>query len=590
MSWKDLSLGRKLAVGFGAVLLLLLAFTFVSYKAQRESLDDAALAERFGDLAVDFKTRAANHMQWTLMISAGLISQDLTNPEIIVDYRGCPFAEWYYGQGRQSLEELAPRTTPLLDALEEPHRRVHESFQRIIDIHRQASPGHIRQAQELFTSEALPSLQRFKQGLDALEAEVSRQADDIYAIKSEHLKSNQTVLIALNIVAILVGLLMTLVIARSVTAPLRQVVEVADRIAQGDLSHGLALERQVEQGGRRKDEIGVLQGAFARMSATLLNVANSLERIAQGDLTMEVRPISERDVMGKALQTMTLNLRELANRTRDAVTVLASSVGQISASTAQLSASSSETASAVTQTTATVAEVRQTAQLSNEKARFVADTAQRVADITLRGTRASEGTMEGMRLITDKMDFIAQNIVTLSEKSQDIGDIIGAVRGLAEQSNILAVNASIEAAKAGEEGKGFAVVAAEIRNLAEQSKEAIRQIRVGLEEMQKATAASVMATEEGGKAVASGHEKALAAREAILTLSESVQESSLSAAQIAASSREELVGMEQVNAAMENIRQASSQNLDSATQLDEAVRGLADLAKDLLKLVERYKV
>ncbi|MEG6552525.1 methyl-accepting chemotaxis protein, partial [Desulfocurvibacter africanus] len=253
-------------------------------------------------------------------------------------------------------------------------------------------------------------------------------------------------------------------------------------------------------------------------------------------------------------------------------------------------ASSSETATAVTETTATVAEARQTAQLSNEKARFVADSAQRVAEITRQGIQASEGTLEGMRLITDKMDFIAQNIVALSEKSQDIGDITSAVRGLAEQSNILAVNASIEAARAGEEGKGFAVVAAEIRSLAERSKEAIRQIRVGLEEMQKATATSVMATEEGGKAVASGRDKASAAREAILTLSESVRESGLAATQIAASSREELVGMDQVNTAMENIRQASHQNLDSANQLEESVRGISDLAKDLLKLVERYKV
>lgn len=590
MSWNDLSLGRKLALGFGAVLILLLAFTFVSYKAQRESLEDAALATRFRDLATDLKTRAANHLQWTLMISAGLVSQSLRAPEIVVDDRDCPFAKWYYGQGRQSLEEMAPSTIPLLNALEGPHRQVHESFQQIIDIHRQASPGHIRQAQEVFTTEALPNLKRFQQGLDALEAEVSRQSDEIHAAMSAHLQRNQALLIVLSGAAVLVGLLMALVIARSVTTPLRQVVEVADRIAQGDLSHGLALGQSVDQGGWRKDEIGVLQGAFARMSAALLNVAKGMERIAQGDLTLEVQPQSERDIMGKALQAMTVNLRELANRTRDAVAMLVSSVGQISASTAQLSASSSETATAVTQTTATVVEVRQTAQLSNEKARFVADSAQRVAEITQRGTQASEGAMDGMRLITDRMDFIAQNIVTLSEKSQDIGDITSAVRSLAEQSNILAVNASIEAARAGEEGKGFAVVAAEIRNLAEQSKEAIRQIRAGLEEMQKATAASVMATEEGGKAVASGRDKASAAREAILALSENVQEASLSAAQIAASSREGLVSMDQVNTAMENIRQASSQNLDSATQLEESVRGLSDLARELLKLVERYKV
>ncbi|MFO7597456.1 MAG: methyl-accepting chemotaxis protein [Desulfocurvibacter africanus] len=591
MSWNDLNLGRKLAIGFGAVLTLLLTIVFVSHKAQRENLDDAALAARFETMASELKNRVINHMQWTLALSEGLVFQNLANAEVVIDYRACPFAEWYYGQGRQAMEELDPKTTPLLNALEEPHRRIHESFQRIFDIYRQAGPGHAKQAQEVFATESLPSLNKFQQGLDALEAEISRRSGEIYATTTGHLQRNQVVLILISGAAILTGLLMALVIARSVTAPLREVVAAADRIAQGDLSHGLAFGQRLDQdSSRRRDEIGALQRSFGRMSASLLNVARSMEHIAQGDLTLEVQPQSERDIMGKALKSMTANLRELAAKTRDAVAVLASSVGQISASTAQLSASSSETATAVIETTATVSEARQTAQLSNEKARFVADSAQRVAEITRRGIQASEGTLEGMRLITDKMDFIAQNIVSLSEKSQDIGDITSAVRGLAEQSNILAVNASIEAARAGEEGKGFAVVAVEIRNLAERSKEAIRQIRVGLEEMQKATATSVMATEEGGKAVASGRDKASAAREAILALSESVRESGLAATQIAASSREELVGMDQVNTAMENIRQASHQNLDSANQLEESVRGISDLAKDLLKLVERYKV
>lgn len=591
MSWNDLSLGRKLAIGFGAVLALLLTIAFVSHKAQRENLDDAALATRFGTLASTLKARMINHMQWTLAVSEGLVTQDMTDAQVVTDYRGCPFGQWYYGQGRQAMGELAPSAIPLLNALEEPHRRIHESFQRILEIYRQAGPRHVKQAQEVFVAESLPSLKEFQQGFDALEAELSRRSDDIQAATSGHLQRNLAVLLTIGGAAILTGLLMALIIARSVTAPLRQVVAAADRIAQGDLSHGLAFgQRMAQDGIRRKDEIGSLQSSFARMSASLLNVARSMEQIAQGDLTLEVRPQSERDIMGKALKTMTANLRELASNTRDAVTMLASSVGQISASTAQLSASSSETATAVTETTVTVAEVRQTAQLSNEKARLVADNAQRAAEITRQGIQASEGALEGMRLITDKMDFIAQNIVSLSEKSQDIGDITSAVRGLAEQSNILAVNASIEAARAGEEGKGFAVVAAEIRSLAERSKEAIRQIRVGLEEMQKATATSVMATEEGGKAVVFGRDKASAAREAILALSESVREASLSAGQIAASSQEELVGMDQVNTAMENIRQASHQNLESANQLEESVRGISDLARDLLKLVERYKV
>lgn len=583
MSWNDLSLGRKLAVGFGAVLALLLAITVISYRGQRHTMADALLSERHASLVTTLKEKTINHLEWALGVSQGLLAQDMSAVDVHVDPRECRFGLWYYGQGRQELELRAPSASPILKALEESHARFHESVQTILGINRQAGPDHVQRARAVFTSETLPSLERFRAQLRELEAETTRLSAHISEDSAAHSRRILALVAGAGASAILLGLLLAMAIARSITGPLRQVVTAVDRIAGGDLDQALPLTA-------RKDEIGCLQNAFARMSGSLLDVARSMERIARGELTLEVQPQSERDLMGRALKSMTANLRELARKTRETVTVLASSVGQISASASQLSASSAETATAVSQTTATVAEVRQTAQLTSEKANLVAESARRAAENARMGASASEEAMEGIRLITEKMDFIAQNIVKLSEKSQDIGEIIGAVRGLAEQSNILAVNASIEASRAGEEGKGFVVVAAEIRSLAEQSKEAIRQIRAGLEDIQKATTSSVMATEEGGKAVMTGRDKAAASREAILAMAGSVQAASEAAVQIAASSKEELVGMDQVGTAMDSIRQASTQNLESASQLEESVKGLSDLSADLLKLAERYKV
>jgi methyl-accepting chemotaxis protein len=195
-----------------------------------------------------------------------------------------------------------------------------------------------------------------------------------------------------------------------------------------------------------------------------------------------------------------------------------------------------------------------------------------------------------MNRIREQMEAIAESTVRLSEQGQAIGEIIASVNDLAERSNLLAVNAAIEAAKAGEHGRGFVVVAQEIRSLAEQSKQATAQVRTILSDIQQATNAAVMATEQGSKAVEAGVKQSTEAMEAIRVLGDSIVESAQSATQIAASSHQQLIGMDQVALAMENIKQASTQNAASTKQAETAAQGLHELGQKLKRLVEQYQV
>jgi methyl-accepting chemotaxis protein len=181
-------------------------------------------------------------------------------------------------------------------------------------------------------------------------------------------------------------------------------------------------------------------------------------------------------------------------------------------------------------------------------------------------------------------------MMRLSEQTQTIGQIIATVEDLAAQSNLLAVNAAIEAAKAGEQGKGFAVVAQEVKSLAEQSRQATERVRTILGDIQKATTAAVMAAEQGGKAVEAGVQQTEVAGESIGLLAGSVAEAAQAATQIAASSQQQLVGMDQVAGAMENIKLASTQNVASARQLETSARNLNELGQRLRQLVESYNV
>jgi methyl-accepting chemotaxis protein len=390
---------------------------------------------------------------------------------------------------------------------------------------------------------------------------------------------------------IVLGTLMALALAaltgwgltRNISRPLQELTAVAERITVGDLGVDVRTDA-------RSDEVGVLARTFDRMTRSLRAMAASAGQIAAGDLRSNIEPQSPRDLLGNAFARMSENLRAQIVALVEAANVLGSAASEIVASTSQLAASASQSAAAVSQTTTTVEEVRQTAQLASQKAKLVADSAQRAAQSSQSGRKSTEDVAAGMERIRQQMDAIAASMGRLSEQSQTIGQIIATVEDLATQSNLLAVNAAIEAAKAGEQGKGFAVVAQEVKSLAEQSRQATNQVRTILGDIQKATSAAVMATEQGSKAVDAGTRQSELAGGAIQALAGSVNEAAQAAVQIAASSQQQLVGVDQVAGAMESIKQASTQNVAGAKQLETAARNLSELGQRLKQMVDRYQV
>jgi methyl-accepting chemotaxis protein len=269
--------------------------------------------------------------------------------------------------------------------------------------------------------------------------------------------------------------------------------------------------------------------------------------------------------------------------------LLGASVGDILGAITQAAAGTAEMAASINETTTTVESMRQQSQLAAQKAQYVSDSAQRALQVSQNGQKAVEETATVMDRIREQMETITQTVVRLSEQSQSIGGIIASVTDLADQSNLLAVNAAIEAAKAGEQGKGFSVVAQEIKSLAEQSKQATAQVRGILSDVQKATSSAVMATEQGSKAVEAGVKQATQAGEANRALTETSGVALQAAIQIAASNQQQVVGMDQIGMAMISINQAGSQNAGSLKQMEIAARKLHELGQSLTGLVLKFK-
>ncbi len=329
-----------------------------------------------------------------------------------------------------------------------------------------------------------------------------------------------------------------------------------------------------------------------RISKPISGAAELAEAIGRGELSrhIEVTGSDEAARLASSLNEMADGLRDYSRRILEGVDVLTGSVAQIAGAASQLFTSASETATAISQTTATVNDMEKTAKVVNETARNVVDHSRHSDAIADTGTRATDETVQKMNLIKDKMEIVRTAVLGLNDNTKFVEEIIAAVQDIADQSNLLAVNASIEAARSGEHGKGFAVVAHEIKSLADQSRESTDKVTKILHEIRKSVGSVVMATEEGGKAVQSGVEQSEAAGESIQKLAESIGEFSRAAGVIFSSTGKQFARVERVASAMRDVEQATNRSVEGTTQLENEAKKLEQLALSLKGMVRHYQL
>ena len=320
------------------------------------------------------------------------------------------------------------------------------------------------------------------------------------------------------------------------------------------------------------------------------------EKIAQGNLVVRLGSAPEKYAdpevarLGRQLDAMVERLHGLSKQVVGATERTSSASAVLLTASAQQATGAAEQATAVSEITTTVEEVRQTAEQAADRAQLVIGTTEQSKQSYEQGVAAVTATVEGIAALKERVDTIAKSILGLSEKTQQIGEIVATVSELAEQSNLLAINAAIEAAKAGEQGRGFAVVAGEVRSLAEQSKQATRQVRTIIAEIQRATNTAVMVTEEGTKQAEAGVKIARQTGATLQQLAQIIEESVQSARQIAALSRQQALGVDQVSLAMKNIEQSMRSGVEATRSTEHAARELSNLADQMKQLVAQNTV
>jgi methyl-accepting chemotaxis protein len=282
---------------------------------------------------------------------------------------------------------------------------------------------------------------------------------------------------------------------------------------------------------------------------------------------------------------VTMIIRSITGPLTEAVLHLTSASQQILATTVQQAAGAREQAAAVSETATTADEITQTAQQAAQRAGSMGEAARRTAEVGEAGKKAVDSSIAAMRSVREQVEATAQNILALAEQAQAIGEIIATVNDIAEQTNLLALNAAIEASRAGEQGKGFAVVAGEVKELANQSKQATVQVRQILGEIQKATNAAVLSTEAVTRGMSEVNQISGQAGETINALAATLADTVQAAAQIAASAGQQATGMAQIAVAIKDIDQVTKQTLEATRNSEGAAANLNTIGRQLAMLV-----
>ncbi len=443
---------------------------------------------------------------------------------------------------------------------------------------------------------------------------------DVDNIISSIKKSTMTIAI---IVTLLVIFLIFYLLKVYVITPIKKIDEVSKLAAEGNYSSSISLKSQ--------DEFGRLASSFNKM---LINVKSAFEQVEQkslqaelsaeeanqakagaveqqnylaasiekllvkmesfskGDLTVNLE-IEKEDEIGKLFNGFNKsveNIGKLIVKLQEAVEATASASSQISSSSEEMAAGAQEQSAQTSEVASAVEEMTKTIFETSKNTSIAAETAKASGEKAKEGGKVVSETIGGMNKIAEVVSKSADTVFTLGQNSEKIGEIVQVIDDIADQTNLLALNAAIEAARAGEQGRGFAVVADEVRKLAERTTKATKEIAEMIKKIQKDTEEAVVSMKQGTEEVESGKKYAVKAGEVLSEIVSGAEKVTDIVVQVAAASEEQSAAAEQIGKNIEAINSVTQESSSGIQQIARAAEDLNRLTNNLQELISHFKI
>ena len=566
MRWRDIRLVYKLSLAFGVIFLLFGLYTVYNFKVIGDISGVSDDLDRSSESELTLLKAENAHFIWAANVAAYLLDDTVTRLNVVTDGHQCTFGKWFYGEGREELEQRLPAVAPILDALEQPHLALHAAVPGIVAAHEK---GDVQGMQKLYREGIATNLLLIREGLTKAIKLVDEDLMRSNTALARTLVQSRNVALAMSGGILLVCVLLAVFLTRSIAGPLRRLVLYAREVAGGNLR-----EPRIVQ----KDEVGQLNAALGVMVGTLkhkIEEAREQTDMALAKSREAEEALSSAEVAAQETAAKNDMILGACQRIEDVVSNANRASGELSAGILQSKKGAevqarkiSETASAMEQMSAVVIEVSRNATSAAELSAGARQKAEEGADVVLEVTRSIRSVQEQSRRLKEDMQ-------TLGQHAQAVNRIMSVISDIADQTNLLALNAAIEAARAGESGRGFAVVADEVRKLAEKTMASTTDVDNAVRAIQQSADKNMRQVDEAVQTIEQATELTGRSGEALREIVSIVDGAATQVRAIATASEEQAVSSREMADAINEVDTVAGQ---TAQAMNNAARSVADLA------------